>query len=189
LLSHAALAVSTLPWAPSAQLALRQPVPLGQARQAPEPLHVPSLSQWPLATSLFAQRPLGSESPLSTSPQSPFRVVAVPLQVLHKPEAPSAQALTQQTPSVQKPLWHWMPWVHAAPFIFKPQLLLAQVFGVTQSASLVQVVLQASVAQMKVSQVWVAGVMQAPSPSQVEAGMTEDVSAQMAALQLVTRSW
>jgi hypothetical protein len=74
----------------------------------------------------------------------PAWLVPVPLQVLQRPpEAASAQAVLQHIPSVQKPLWHWLAAVHAAPFTFSPQEFFTQVFGATQSVSLVHVVLQA----------------------------------------------
>jgi hypothetical protein len=38
--------------------------------------------------------------------QVPAALVEVPLQVLHRPDVPSEQALLQQIPSVQNPLWH-----------------------------------------------------------------------------------
>jgi hypothetical protein len=137
-------------WLPSAQLSCRQPVLLDQGRQEPEPLQVPSFEQSPLLASLFAQRALGSEPPLSTLEQVPVGLVLVPLQVLHRPPAvASVHAVLQQTPSVQNPLWHPLPALHAAPFSFKPQELFTQVSGATQSVSLVQVVLQAPELQTK----------------------------------------
>jgi len=89
------------------QLSCRQPELLDQGRQAPEPLQVPSLEQSPLATTLLLQRDLGSTPPLSTLEQVPAVLVLVALQVLHRPpEVASAHEVLQQTPSVQKPLWH-----------------------------------------------------------------------------------
>jgi hypothetical protein len=89
-------------WELPTQLSWRQPVLLDHARQAPEPLHVPSLEQSPLATALLLQRDLGSTSPLSTLAQVPAGLVRVPLQVLQSPPVgASAQAVLQQTPSVQ----------------------------------------------------------------------------------------
>jgi len=96
------------------------------------------------------------------------------------PEAASAQAELQQTPSVQNPLWHWPAEVHAAPFTFNPQELCTQVSGAAQSVSWVQVVLQAPEAQTKLPHDWLAGMVQVPRPSQVEAGVAEDVPAQAA---------
>ena len=169
-------------WVPPTQPSCRQPALLDEGRQAPEPLQVPSFEQSPVLASLFTQRDFGSEAPLSTLEHVPTRLVPVPLQVLHRPpEAASAQAELQQTPSVQNPLWHWLAEVHAAPLTFNPQELFTQVSGATQSVSFVQVVLQAPEAQTKLPHGWLAGVEQAPRLSQVEAGATEDVPAQAAA--------
>jgi hypothetical protein len=60
-----------------------------------------------------------------------------------------AQAVLQHTPSVQNPLWHWLAAVHAAPFTFSPQEFFTQVFGLTQSVSLAQVVMQTPEAHKK----------------------------------------
>jgi hypothetical protein len=49
----------------------------------------------------------------------------------------------QQTPSVQKPLMHWLPAEHDWPFGFSAQLPDWHVVGAMQSPSTVQVVLQA----------------------------------------------
>lgn len=167
------------------QLSGRQPALGGQGRQAPEPLQVPSFEQSPALTSLFGQRDLGSGPPLSTLEHVPPRLVPVPRQVLHSPpEAASAQAELQHTPSVQNPLWHWLAVVHATPLTFNPQELFTQVSGATQSVSLVHVVLQAPESHTKPPHDWLAGVVQAPLPSQVETGVTEEVPAQTAALQL-----
>jgi hypothetical protein len=57
-----------------------------------------------------------------------------------------------------------------------------------QSALLVQVDLQAPESQTKFPQARLAGVLQRPLPSQVEAGMAVDVPAQAAALQLMPLS-
>ena len=169
-------------WVPSTQLSCRQPALLDEGRQAPEPLQVPSFEQSPVLASLFTQRDFGSEPPLSTLEHVPTRLVPVPLQVLHRPpETASAQAELQQTPSVQNPLWHWLADVHAALFTFNPQELFTQVSGATQSVSFVQVVLQPPEAHTKLPHDWLAGVEQAPRPSQVEAGVAEDVPAQTAA--------
>ena len=135
---------------PTTQLSCRQPALLDEGRQAPAPLQVPSLEQSPALALLFAQRDFGSEPPLSTLEHVPAWLVPVPLQVLQRPpEAALAQALLQHTPSVQKPLWHWLAAVHAAPFTFSPQEFFTQVFGATQSVSFVQVVMQVLEAHTK----------------------------------------
>ena len=177
------------------QVCGRQAVLFGQGRQAPFPLHEPALEQSAFFMgSLFvsAQRDLGSEPPLSTLEQVPDGAVLVPLQVLHRPpEVASAQAVSQHNPSVQNPLLHWVAAVQAPPLGFRPQeptpLVTTQVAGATHSASVVQISLHAADAQIKGSQGLLSGVAQAPAPSQVEAGVTEDVLAQTAGLQL--RPW
>lgn len=109
---------------------------------------------------------------------------------MHRPpEVASAQAVLQHTPSVQKPLWHWMAAVHAAPFTFKPhELFTEQVLGATQSVSLVQVVSQAPALHTKSPQSWLVGVTQVPLPSHFEVGVAEAAAAQTAALQFVPLS-
>ena len=169
--------------APAEQLAPLQPVLVDQARQAPAPSQVPSLEQSPADTLLATQRPLGSALPEPTGKQVP--ALPASLQLLHSPaEASSLHALSQHTPSVQKPLTHWLPVVQAVPTGFKPQELPTQVVGGTQSASEAQVALQAAELQMKVPQETLAGVLHVPAPSQVDTGVSEDVEAQSAGLQL-----
>ncbi len=152
----APLQVAGKVWVPAAQLSWRQPVPLAHGRHAPEPLQVPSLEQSPLPAALRTQRALGSAPPLSTFEQAPAGRVRVPLQVLQSPAlAASAHALSQHTPSVQKPLCHWLAAVQATPFILRPQLLPTQVLGATQSrasVAVVQLLRQAPPAQVKVPQ-------------------------------------
>ncbi len=78
--------------------------------------------------------------------------------------------------------------MHAAPLDFKPQELFAQVLGGTQSSAAVasvQLDLQLPLTQAKLPHgCVVAGVRQAPLPSQLEAGVTEDGEAQTAGAQL-----
>lgn len=175
-------------WVPLAQLSRRQLVSAGQGRQAPEPLQVPSFEQSPLATALGRQRDLGSATPASTLVHVPAAMSRVPLQVRHKlPVVASAQEVLQQTLSVQMPLWHCRASLQAAPFAFRPHELLMHVLGGVQSAvsvAGVQLDLQAPLAQAKAPQGCVVGVRQAPLPSQLEAGVSEDVVAQTGAAQL-----
>ena len=171
------------------QICPRQAFPLDQGRQAPAPLHVPSLEQSPAPALLLLQRDFVSEPPLSTLEQVPGVLVVVPLQVLHRPpEVASAQALLQHNPSVQNPLWHWLAAVQAAPFPFLPHVVTpfvnTQVAGATQSESAVQVFLHALEVQMKGSHLISAGVAQVPAPSQVEVGVATDALAQTADLHL-----
>ena len=69
------------------------------------------------------------------------------LQAWQVPQGPEPQ----QTPSVQKPLMHWLALAQVRPFGLSAQLLLEpdpwQVKGATQSVSAVQEVLQAALPQ------------------------------------------
>ena len=138
--------------------------------QAPLPLQVPVLPQVPLAP----HWPLGAVVPVAMGAQlpSPFRLQA--LQVPHGP-------LPQQTPSVQKPLMHWVAEAQVWPFGLSAQLLVEpepwQVSGATQSVSTVQAVLQVAlvVSQTKPpGQVEETGAAQAPVPLQCETGVKVD---------------
>lgn len=167
-----------LPVLASVQLSLRQPVDADQGWHFPAPSQVPALLQSPLAGLLAAQRPLESEVPAGTLVHVPAATVGVPLQVLHNPpELASAQALLQQTPSVQKPLWHWLALEQVAPFTLRPHDPFTQVAGGTQSLASVadvQLILHAPFSQTNPPHGWLDGVRQPPLPSQVEAGVTED---------------
>jgi len=176
-------------WDVPVQLSCRHPVPLGQGRQAPLPSQVPSFEQSPLSTWLAVQRDFGSALPLATKAQVPAGALGVPLQVLHRLSvAASAHGTSQHTLWVQKPLRHCLGSVHAAPFTRRPHELSTQVLGGTQSRGSVagvQLVLQAPFAQVKVPQDWVGGLIQAPLPSQVEVGVSDEELAQTAAAQLI----
>jgi hypothetical protein len=143
------------------QVAARQPLSVGHGLQAPRPLQVPLFVQSPASGLLAVQRCLGSLLPSATGEHVP--TLFATLQLMHSPpDAASLHALLQQTPSVQKPLWHCVPVVHTAPGGFSPHELFSQVLGATQSLSEVQVVLQALFEQMKLPQEWVSGVTQEP---------------------------
>jgi hypothetical protein len=82
------------------------------AGQAPvlTPSHVSGGSHVPL--------PARHTVPAATAVQVPSPEVA-PAAVLHawqSPATPPPHAVSQQTPSAQKPLSHWIPLVHGAPF-------------------------------------------------------------------------
>jgi hypothetical protein len=175
-------------WLLPVQPSWRQPVLLDHGRHAPAPSQVPSFAQSPLLAALFVQRDLGSAPPGSTLAQVPAGAVLLPLQVLQSPPVGASEhALLQQMPSVQKPLWHWLALVHAAPLTFNPQELLTQLAGGRQSAAWVagvQLVLQTPWAQAKAPQDWLGGVMQVPLPSQMAAGVSAAEVAQTAAAQL-----
>jgi hypothetical protein len=131
--------------------------------QAPPPLQVPVLPQGADA----AHWPEGAVVPAVIAAQVPR--LPVKLQALQVPHGP----VPQQTPSVQKPLMHWLAVVQACPLGLSAQLLLVpvpwQVVGATQSVSAVQVVLQTLlvVSQTKLpAQVLGVAVAQVPVPVQ-----------------------
>jgi hypothetical protein len=78
-----------------------QTVPTGNLRHWPWPSQVPSSPQ--VATAETGQAPERAGAPLATNEQTPGALWS--LQVLQV----SAQALLQQTPSTQKPLWQSPP--------------------------------------------------------------------------------
>ncbi len=134
--------------------------------QAPAPLQVPVLPQ----VVVTGHWPEGAAAPAGNGEQlpSPFRLQA--WQVPHPP-------LPQQTPSTQNPLMHWLAAAQACPLGLSAQFLVDpdpwQVNGATQSASAVQLVLQALlVPQTKLlGQVDEVGGAQAPAPVQWETGV------------------
>jgi len=117
-------------------------------RQAPLPLQVPSLVQSPAPGLLAAQRCLGSDWPLATLEHLP--TLPATLQLLQSPPVlASAQALSQQTPSVQYPEAHWFPAEQAEPLLLTPQEPFTHVLGDLQSPSLLQLLLQALFATLQ----------------------------------------
>jgi len=166
------------------QVARRQPVAVDQGRHAPLPLQVPSKEQSPLAGLLATQRCFGSACPSGTAEQVP--TLPVTLQLAHRPPVGvSLQAELQQTPSVQKPLLHCVPVVQVAPLALRPQEWFTQVVGDRQSLSVAQATRQLLLRQVKVPQDTTAGVTQLPMPSQVDAGVRDEMFTQLAALQVV----
>jgi hypothetical protein len=132
-------------------------------------------------------RCLGSAWPQGTAEQVPGLPVRV--QVMHRlPVVPSLHAELQQTPWVQKPLLHWLPAVQAAPFTLRPHERFRHVLGATQSVSTAHAPRQALFRQLKVPQDRLAGVTQAPLPSQVDTGVCAEVPAQTAGLHIVPLS-
>jgi hypothetical protein len=164
------------------QLACRQPTLVDHGLHAPLPLQVPSFEQFPVEGLLAAHRCFGSGWPSCAGEQVP--TLPGTLQLMHSPPvAPSLQAVLQQTPSVQVPLLHCLPLLHAAPFALRPQELFTQVFGGRQSLSRLQVERQALPLQVKVPQETSAACAQLPRPSQAEAGVREDALEHAAGLQ------
>jgi hypothetical protein len=143
------------------QLASRHPVAVDHGRQAPAPLQVPSFEQSPARALPATQSFFGSAPPAGTGEQVP--TLPGTLQLMHKPPVvASLHAVLQQTFSVQKPLLHSGPAVQAEPEGLRPQELLAQVFGATQSLSVLQTLSHAAELQMKVPHEWSGGVKQVP---------------------------
>ena len=118
------------------QLAAPQATLVEVCVQALAPLQVPVLPQVPLA----AHWPAGAVVPDGIAAQLPRPLT---LQAWQVPQGPEPQ----QTPSVQKPLMHWLAVAQVWPFGLSAQLLLElvpwQVKGATQSLSAAQEVLQA----------------------------------------------
>src|SRR5690242_17535809 len=102
--SHVASPFTTWP----AQVPGRQTVPLGQSRQAPTPSHLPSYPQLDGATAAHDPAVRGA-APAASGTHLLSEAAAA--QVWH----PDAQAVSQQTPSTQKPLVHSMGLVQALP--------------------------------------------------------------------------
>lgn len=145
------------------------------------------MEQFCLERSLAVHRPFGSEPPSATGRQVP--TLPVSLHVMQRPEVESSlHAVSQHTPSVQCPLTHWLPVVHATPIGLRPQVLLLHVVGGTQSLSWVQLVRQAVPLHVKVPQVISFGVTHFPAPSHAEAGVSLDEEEQSAAPQFLPLS-
>jgi hypothetical protein len=81
-------------------------------------------------------------------------------------------ALSQQTPSTQKPDAHWSPLVQSRPFPMAPQLPPTQVLGATQVLLLVQLLRQAAPSQVDGLQDTGSPRTHTPSPSHRLAGTT-----------------
>jgi len=120
------------------QVAGKQGVPDAYRWQAPAS-HLPLVPQ--VDGSAVAHSPAGSFDPVATFEHTP----AVP--AVHDLHAP-VQAVSQQTPCAQNVLRHSAAAEHAAPFSFSPQLLAAQVNGVTHWLLLVQALKQRAPLQM-----------------------------------------
>src|SRR3954463_4095999 len=116
--SHTSMSLTAAP----SQVPGLHPVPAGCLRQRPCPSQVPSRPQ--LDAGVAAHAGESSGSPFATKEQSPGALAA--LQVLQV----SPQALLQQTPSTQKPLWQSPAQPHAWPFASR-----ALASGLAQAAS------------------------------------------------------
>jgi hypothetical protein len=113
-------------------------VPAGHLRQAPAPLHLPSLRQ--VEASLTPHLPLGSLAPAATGEHVP----GVPVSV-HETHGPSHTAL-QHTFCAEhtSPEAHWLVAEHAPPFGCSPHEPSMQVAFGAQSALALHVPLQAA---------------------------------------------
>jgi hypothetical protein len=165
---------------PSAHVCGAHSVPAGHRRHAPLPLQKPSV--WHVERSVSAHR---AEGPTGKG--------------LHVPIAPGTahdwhapvQAELQQKPWAQTPDTHSTFPPHAWPFGFKPHrpVVALQTAGGAQSAALVageQLALHAAPPHLNDPQDTAAGVLQAPSPSHVEAAVDWFVATlQLGSLQTV----
>jgi hypothetical protein len=153
-------------------------------------LQVPLFEQSPLSGSVATQRFFGSEPPAVTGEQVP--TLPVTLQLWHTPALPAASehALSQQTPSVQKPLEHSVAAPHACPGAFRPQELLMQMLGAMHWALPVHVLLHEPPLQTNAPHIVALGVLQTPAPSQNDAAMASEGGAvgQLASLHFVVVS-
>jgi hypothetical protein len=106
-------------------------VPAACSWQPPPPLQKPVFPQVAAGSALHC--PLGSVSPAAIGLQVPrLPTSAHDMQLV-------LQALVQQTPSAQNPLWQSAGPTQGAPGGRRPHELLIQTFGDAQSASLAQV--------------------------------------------------
>ena len=139
-------------------------VPAACSWQPPPPSQNPVLPQVAAPSALHC--PLGSV---------PF--AAIGLQVPRLPTSAHdmqlvLQAVVQQTPSAQSPLWQSAGPAQLAPGGRRPHELLMQTFGGAQSASLAQVDLHIATPHLNGKQELAAGVTHVPAPSQVDAGVS-----------------
>jgi hypothetical protein len=130
-------------------------VPALYRRQAPLPLHMPSVLQ--LDAPRSAHWPSGSWPP-GTLPQVP----TVPV-IAHDWQVP-LHAVAQQTPWAQNPDRHSPLAPHPTPVDFFAQLPPMQVKGATQSVSTVHVVRHAALLQLYGSHIDVVAAWQVPVP-------------------------
>jgi hypothetical protein len=143
-----------------------QVVPIAYRRQAPLPSQVPSLPQ---VLAPWSVHWLNGSAPAATDAQVP----TVPVRP-HDRQIPT-HAVAQQTPCSQKVESHSAAAPQVAPIGFLPQLPLMHVFGLVQSALVVQVVRHApAVPQTYGLQVDSDVVWQVPVPLQVRAGEKVD---------------
>lgn len=178
--SHALANVCVEVPAPSAQVCAAHSVPPGHRRHAPLPSQKPSVWQVERAVSAHrAEGPTGTELHVPTEPAT-----------AQDWQAP-VHAELQQTPCAQTADTHSAFPPHVCPFGLRPHRPEAalQTFGATQSAALVagaQLALQAVPPHLNEPHVSAAGVVQAPTPSHVDAAVDMFVATlQLGSLQTV----
>jgi hypothetical protein len=151
-------------YAPEVQRSGAQTVPARYLRHAPAPSQVPSVPQEAAPWSTQLRR--GSWAPAATGVQCPSVDVRAQLR-----QAPW-QAVSQQTPSTQKPLPQSLLATHDWPRLLGPQLPFTHEWPATQSASLAHRPRQAPPLQWKGEQACTPGGRQVPTPSQAPAVST-----------------
>jgi hypothetical protein len=139
-------------------------VPAAYSWQAALPSQRPVIPQ--VAAPWVVHCPLGSVPP-----------AAIGLQVPTEPTSPHdvqlpVQAVAQQIPSAQKPLWQSPGAAQGAPAGRRPHEPLLHTLGDAQSASARQVALQAATPHLNGKHEVAGGVMHTPAPSQVDAGVS-----------------
>jgi hypothetical protein len=136
-----------------------QTVPAGYLRQPPAPSQVPSVAQ--LLGGWAMHMPRVSAPPAAIRLQRPGCVPAAQVR-----QAP-AQASSQQTPSLQMPLAHWLAPLHAWPRPLGPQLPFMQAgASPVQSSAVWQLPVQAPLLHWNGAQLTEPPCLQDPSPSQ-----------------------
>jgi hypothetical protein len=134
-------------------------VPAGYLRQPPAPSQVPSVAQ--LEGGCGRHPPRVSAPPAAIGLQRPGCVPAEQVR-----QAPS-QASSQQTPSLQMPLAHWLAPPHGWPRPLGPQLPPVQAgASPLQSAALPQLPVQAPLLHWNGAQLTEPPALHAPRPSQ-----------------------
>jgi len=139
-------------------------VPAACSWQPPLPSQKPVFPQVAAASALHC--PFGSVSPAAIGLQVPRLPTSA-----HDTQL-ALQAVAQQTPCAQSPLWQSAGPTQGAPGGRRPHELLMQTFGGAQSASLEQVDLHIATPHLNGKQELAGGVRQVPAPSQVDAGVS-----------------
>ena len=139
-------------------------VPASYSWQPPAPSQKPVMPQPEVLC--VVHWPFGSMPPAVIGLQAP----SVPTSA-HDMQLP-LQAVMQQTPWAQNPLWQSPGAAQLAPGGRKPHDPLLQTLGVAQSASAVQVDLKARLPHLNGKQELCGGVTHAPAPSHADAGVS-----------------